>query len=135
MAKRSNLLIWLGIVLIITTGLIHFVDAPDSFDEATYKGVLFLANGAGALLASYGILANKRWGWALGLLVAVGALAGYVASRTVGMPGIPAEPDAWFEPLGLASLIVEGLFSVVALAILRTLLLPAQSTQTMPGAR
>lgn len=126
MTKRTNLLIWVGIILIVLTGLIHFVDAPDSFDEATYKGVLFLANGAGALLAAAGIWAGKRWGWTLGLLVAVGALAGYVASRTVGMPGIPAEPDAWFEPLGIASLVAEGLFSLVALSSLRAANVPAQ---------
>ncbi len=129
MTKRSNLLLWVGIILIIVTGLIHFVDAPDSFDEATYKGVLFLANGAGALLAAYGIWTGKRWGWTLGLLVAVGALAGYVASRTIGMPGIPAEPDAWFEPLGITSLLAEGLFSLVALSRLRAINVSAQHTR------
>jgi hypothetical protein len=87
------------------------------------------ANGAGALLAAYGIWGGKRWGWPLGLLVAVGALAGYVASRTVGMPGIPAEPDAWFEPLGVASLLAEGLFSLVALSSLRSTNVPAQPTR------
>jgi len=114
MRKDSKLIIWVGIALIIATGLIHFVDAPDSFDEATYKGVLFIANGIGALIAAYGIWKEKRWGWTMGLLVAVGALAGYIASRTVGLPGIPAEPDAWLEPLGVFSLLAEGLFSALA---------------------
>ena len=35
------------------------------------------------------------------------------ASRTVGLPFIPAEPDAWFEPLGVAAMIAEVLFIVV----------------------
>ena len=34
----------------------------------------------------------------------------YCLSRTVGLPYIPAEPDAWLEPLGVASLAAEGLF-------------------------
>ncbi len=34
-----------GIALILVTGAIHFIDAPGSFGDATYKGVLFLVNG------------------------------------------------------------------------------------------
>jgi hypothetical protein len=28
-----------------------------------------------------------------------------VLSRTIGLLGLPAEPDAWLEPLGLLSLL------------------------------
>ena len=70
MPSNSKLISWVGIALIIAVGLIHFISAPDSFDEATYKGVLFMANGVGALIAAYGIWQGKRWGWAMGLLVA-----------------------------------------------------------------
>ncbi len=38
---------WAGIILIIITGVIHFIDAPDSFGESTYKGILFTLNGIG----------------------------------------------------------------------------------------
>lgn len=107
--------VWLGIALIVVTGLVHFVDAPDAFEEATYKGLLFMANGLGALVAAYGILRGARWGWWLGLLVAGGAFVGYVASRTIGLPGLPPEPDAWLEPLGVVSLLAEG--GLVALAL------------------
>ncbi|MCU0651935.1 MAG: hypothetical protein MUC39_03225 [Candidatus Omnitrophica bacterium] len=37
----------------------------------------------------------------------------YCLSRTVGLPQIPAEPEAWFEPLGVISLLAEGLFVLV----------------------
>jgi hypothetical protein len=105
---------WLAIAAILGTGLIHLVEAPDSFDEATYKGVLFVANGVGALVAAVGVYRNRRGlGWILGLLVAGGAFLAYVASRTVGLPGLPAEPDAWLEPMGVASLLCEGLFIVL----------------------
>ena len=114
MSHQPRNLSWLGITLIVATGLIHAVNAPDSFQEAAYKGWLFCANGMGALVAAYGISRGKRsWGWNLGLLIASGSLIGYVASRTVGLPHIPAEPDAWLEPFGVASLIVEGLFVAV----------------------
>lgn len=111
MNNLPRIYVWLGIFLIVVVGLIHLVDAPDSFEEAAYKGWLFCANGAGALVAAFGISRGQRlWGWNLGLLIAAGSFLGYVASRTAGLPQIPAEPDAWLEPLGVASLIAEGLF-------------------------
>lgn len=103
---------------ILCTGFIHVAEARDAFGEATYKGLLFVANGLGALVAAFGIYRNQRSGWSLGLVVAAGALFGYVASRTVGLPGLPAEPDAWLEPIGVASLVCEALF-VILFAVAR----------------
>ena len=103
----------LGILFILGTGLIHAIEAHEGFEEAAYKGWLFCANGAGALVAAFGIFQKQKWGWSLGLVIAAGSLIGYVASRTIGLPLIPAEPDAWLEPLGVASLICETLFIVV----------------------
>lgn len=114
MNNQSKSIMWAGIVLIIITGIIHFIDAPDAFGEATYKGVLFTLNGIGAVVAAYGIFRGASWGWLLGLLVAGGAIVGYVISRTAGLPGLPVESE-WLEPLGVFSLIVEGIF--VALAV------------------
>jgi uncharacterized membrane protein YfcA len=114
MCKDLRVLRWLGIGLILIVGIIHVIDAPDSFQEAAYKGWLFYANGAGAVIAAYGIFRKQCWGWVLGLMVAAGAFLGYVASRTVGLPLIPAEPSAWLEPLGVVSLLAEAAFIVVS---------------------
>jgi hypothetical protein len=46
---------------------------------------------------------------------------GYVLSRTIGLPLLPAEPEAWFEPLGIASLLVEVAFLAIAVAWYTTL--------------
>ncbi len=119
MENVSKSIFWSGIVLIIIVGLIHVIDAPGCFEDAAYKGWLFYANGAGAALAACGIFLGKRWGWILGLMVAAGAFGGYVASRTVGLPLIPPEPDNWFEPLGVASLIAEGLYIAVFASAVR----------------
>ena len=114
MSEVSRKCMWAGITLILLIGLIHIIEVPDSFDEAAYKGWLFFANGLGALLAAYGIFRSKSsWGWGLGLLIAAGSFLGYVASRTIGLPGLPAEPDAWLEPLGVASLVAEGAFVIL----------------------
>jgi hypothetical protein len=113
MNKISKIFSWVGIVLILIIGLIHVIDAKDSFNDAVYKGWLFYANGLASLIAAYGIYHKNNWGWNLGFMIAVVSLGAYVASRTVGLPFIPAEPDAWLEPLGVAALITEGLFVVV----------------------
>ena len=114
MTTSSTTVKWLAMAAIVATGVIHLVEAPDAFGEATYKGVLFVANGVFALVAAVGVYQNQRTrGWLLGLLVAGGSLIGYVLSRTVGLPGLPAEPDAWLEPIGVASLVVEGLFGLL----------------------
>lgn len=102
---------WFAITAIVASGVIHLVEAPDAFGDARYKGILFVAQGLGALGAAVGIYrAGQGWGWVLGVLVAGGAFIGYVLSRTVGLPGLPAEPENWLEPMGVASLIAEGLF-------------------------
>jgi hypothetical protein len=120
-----------GIALILVTGAIHFVDAPGSFGDATYKGLLFVANGIAAMVAAVGIYRGERiWGWALGVLVAGGALVGYVISRTVGLPGL--EPEAWLEPLGILSLMVEAAF-IVLFALSRRVTL-RETLPTAPGA-
>lgn len=114
MTSSTHSLRIVAVVAIVATGLIHLATARDSFGEATYKGLLFVANGVGALVAAVGVYRDRAdWGWLLGALVAGGAFLGYVLSRTVGLPGLPAEPDAWFEPLGVASLVAEAVFLVV----------------------
>lgn len=114
MTTISKALKILAIISIIAVGLIHLGTARDAFAEATYKGLLFVANGVGALVAAVGVYRDRPgWGWLLGVVVAGGAMLGYVVSRTVGLPGLPAEPDAWLEPLGVASLVAEGLFLVL----------------------
>src|SRR5438552_18985961 len=112
--KPSAAVKWLAVVAILGTGLVHFLEAGDSFGEARYKGLLFVANGVGSLVAAIGIARNQRGlGWMLGLLVAGGAIIAYTASRTIGLPGLPAEPDAWLEPMGVASLACEGVFVIL----------------------
>jgi hypothetical protein len=117
MTTVSPAMKWLAIAAILCTGAIHVLEAQDAFSEATYKGMLFLGNGLGALVAAIGIYRNERvMGWVLGLLVAGGAIVAYVASRTIGLPGLPAEPDAWLEPIGVASLVCEAVFVLLFLA-------------------
>ena len=107
---------WLGIVLIIVTGLIHFIETPEYYGEAAYMGVLFALNGIGSLAAAYGIYKNQKWGWILGLLIAAGSIVGYIVSRTIGMPDFPIQE--WADTTGILSILVEALFSLLAVKML-----------------
>ena len=105
----SERLVGAGISLIVIVGLIHLINSPEDLEEGSYTGLLYLANFFGAVLAAIGIYRGGSWGWNLGALVSVGAFAGYVISRTIGLPGLAVE-DEWLEPLGLLSMVVEALF-------------------------
>jgi len=116
--SKRPLIVGAAIVAIIVTGLIHLVQGPQQYTEVPYVGILFYLNGAGAAIAAYGIYRDaKTWGWGLGMLIAGGAMALYVVSRTVGLPGMDVQE--WGEPIGLLSLIVEGLFLGLSVAYLR----------------
>ena len=118
-----------GVVLIVLTGLIHAVEAPEYLEEEAYVGVLFIANAVGAVLVAVGLLrGGPRWAWQLGLVVAGGAFVAFILSRTTGLPSF--KEDEW-EGLGIASLIVEGGFCLVALRALA----PARSTGRAGAAR
>lgn len=107
-----------GAGLILASGLIHLVLTPEHLEEAAYLGLLFLADFAGAVVAAFGIYRGRRWGWALGTLVAAGALVAYVVSGTVGLPGM--EPEGLLEPVGVVTKLVEALFlGLFVLAVIK----------------
>ena len=114
----SRIRTWSGIMLVLATGLIHGVEGPAHYHEATYQGLLFFLNAAGALVAARGISRGaKLWGWTLGALISAGALTLYIVSRTIGLPGLEIDDD-WLEPLGVASLLVEGLYVLVYASVM-----------------
>ena len=127
-------LIDLAVALIVALGLIHLVIAPDYFAEAPYESMLFAASGIAAFVAAVGIhRGSKTWGWGLGLLVASSAMVMYVASHTVGLPGLSVD-STWFEPIGVLSLIVEGSYVVLALKLLAQNPIPQQDEPRLTAA-
>jgi len=55
--------------------------------------------------------------WLTAGLIAALTLAGYTVSRTVGLPGDEGgDIGNWTEPLGLASLLIEGIVVLLAIA-------------------
>jgi hypothetical protein len=107
---------WTAITLMVVVGLIHLLEAPEYVQLAAYLGVLFLANALGAVVAIWGIIQAKEWGWLLGVLVAGGAFIAYVVSRAVGLPGFANAP--WFESIDVLALLVEAAFVAIAVKVL-----------------
>ncbi len=96
--------------LVLVAGSIHLLLTPEHFEEATYLGLLFVANVVGSALAAFGIYRGHRWGWVLGILVTGGAYRLYFVSATVGLPGV--EEGHLLEPVGILAKVVEALFLV-----------------------
>jgi hypothetical protein len=105
---------WPLAALIALVGLIHLYTAPDQFNDATYKGLLFLANGTGSAVAAFGIVRGLRRADQLALLIAVGTVAAYVCSRTLGLPGLGVDANT-FEPLGVLSVVAACGYTAVLL--------------------
>ena len=99
------------------TGIIHLALAPEYLGEQAYIGVLFILGGL-----TCAVLAARLWTvddaatWTLGALVSAGMFAGFVLSRTVGLPGFH---EAEWEASGLVTLLLEAGFVGLAAGALR----------------
>ena len=97
---------WIGIVLIVVTGLLnfhipHFLIEPNQRSDASRLiELVYLVNLFGAIAAAIGIYG----------VCALSALL-WLAQETVGLPGLPQQ---WSEPSRLVSLLIEIIFAVVA---------------------
>jgi len=110
--------------------LIHVLDLSSKFEETPYIGVLFIGLIITSLLIAEVLLrSDDLRAWSAAGLLAAATILGYCISRTVGLPGQPEDDIGnWLEPLGLASLLVEG--GVVWLSASRLL---AQRAQPVPA--
>ncbi len=97
--------------------LIHLLDLPGKIEEAPYLAVGYLALIGLALLTAESLVRRDTvLGWLAALGLSAATVAGFVATRTVGLPGATDDIGNWLEPLGLASLFVEGVVILLALA-------------------
>ena len=99
--------------------LIHVLQLPGAFSDTFYLGLLFI----GAIVAAVALAAALTLASDGGLWTATAALPalillGYVLSRTTGLPDATNDVGEWEEPLGLASMVVEGLVVCVGGGVL-----------------
>jgi len=132
-AVRDGIARACAVVGLAAVALIHLLDTPGKFDETPYMGWMFVALIVGCVAAGAALVhGSDPRAWAAAVLLGVAPLAGYILTRTTGLPQAMDDIGNWTEPLGLASLFVEGSLAALAGAILGgRVALPARA----PGAR
>lgn len=130
----------IGVAALAVATVIHVLEFFDA--ETLALAALFVASAAGTFAGVVLLLARgPRSGWLVGGITSLLTLAAYCVTRTVGIPGVDPSEDIgnWSEPLGIMSLIVEGLvivLAVVALADAHRLSVHravAEARASMPG--
>ena len=103
-----------GVVGLAGIALIHLLDLRRTILGTPYLGWMYIALIIAALACAFELVrTGSRVAWSGGMLLAGGAMLGYVLSRTAGLPGSDDDIGNWLEPLGLASLFVEGLLLAI----------------------
>jgi hypothetical protein len=100
--------------------LVHLLDVQSKLEETPLVGVMFIALIVATLvLAELLVRGARRELWLAGAVLAGLTLLGYVISRTLGLPGAPADDIGnWFEPLGLASMLLEAAVVWVCVSVI-----------------
>jgi hypothetical protein len=103
----------LAAALLAATGALHLVLAPEYLQEQAYIGALFILGGLASLAVAARLWTrDDRLAWGLGAAIAAGMAAGFILSRSVGLPGFH-ESD--WELSGILSVLLEaGFISVLA---------------------
>ena len=112
--------------LCLAVAVVHVINQGGlTVREPRYVGIGYLVLEVEAVVAATMLVfsATRTW-WLLSLGVAAGPLAGYVLSRSVGLPGYTDDVGNWFDPLGLASLAVEATLLVLAALAVVSLVRP-----------
>jgi hypothetical protein len=119
--------------------LIHVLQLPDAFAAVDYLGVLFvLAILGSVMLAALMTRVSDERTWAATGALPLLILIGYLLSRTSGLPAFTDDVGEWSEPLGLASLVFEGLLICLSATVLSThqtgaVRAPAARREPSPG--
>ncbi|MEW2295622.1 hypothetical protein ABZ719_23435 [Streptomyces sp. NPDC006743] len=112
---------WAGALLCLVVAGIHVVDQGGftATRDPAYVGIAYHVLEIAAVVAAVLLLMRlPRPGWLLAAGVAAGPVLGYLLSRGPGLPDYRDDVGNWTEPLGLASLAVEGTLLLVSVPLL-----------------
>jgi hypothetical protein len=114
-AIRHTTLRALGFGGMLAIALIHLLDVIGKIKETPYLGLMYIAlMVASVAVAFYLLHTGSARAWAVAGLLAAATLTGFILSRTTGLPSASDDIGNWTEPLGLASLFVEGAMVILA---------------------
>src|SRR4051794_13560591 len=111
-----------AVIGLLGIALIHLLDLQSKFQETPYLGVMYLLLIAASLgTAAALVRRDESKAWAAAAFISAATIVGYAVNRTVGMPAATEDIGNWLEPLGLASLFVEGIVCAVSVYALSDL--------------
>jgi hypothetical protein len=112
-------------LLALAVAGVHVADQGgiSSFTSPDWLGWSYRLIEAGGVLTAIALLLPwARWlGWAAAVLLGTGPFLGYVASRSIGLPGDHGDIGNWNDWVGTVSLTVEVALVVVSLGMLWSL--------------
>jgi hypothetical protein len=109
----------LAVVGLSGMALIHLLDVQSKFQELPYMGVMYVGLiVSSVVLAGLLVRSSDRRVWLAAALLPAVVILGYTLTRTTGLPQDSGDIGNWSEPLGIASLFVEGLLVALSGAVL-----------------
>ena len=121
-AVRDGIARTIAVIGLAGVALIHLLDLPGKFQETPYLAWLYVGLIFGCLIVAAALVrSSDPRAWTAAALLPLGALVGYTLTRTIGLPQAMDDIGNWAEPLGLASLFVEGSLVALSCAMLTSL--------------
>jgi hypothetical protein len=126
-----------GALLALAVATAHVADqgGVTAFTAPDWLGWAYRLIEVGGVLVAAVLLwpRSGRLGWAAAALLGVGPFVGYLASRTVGVPGDAADVGNWADWVGTLALIVEAALVTIGLAMVLGIS-PARRALSVSGA-
>jgi len=131
-----------GALLAVAVAAVHVADqgSVTTLADPAWIGWGYRAIEVGGLLTALALLlavpagrALARLGWAAALLLGAAPMLGYLASRTIGLPGDAGDVGNWGDWVGVVSLFLEAALIVLSVSMLLTLRARA-AARTEPAA-
>jgi hypothetical protein len=111
-----------GIALALAVSTVHVADQGGitAFTFPDWLGWSYRLIEVGGVLVALTLIWPRlaRLSWAAGVLLGLGPMVGYLASRTVGVPSDPADVGNWSDWVGTLSLVIEAGLILMSLGML-----------------
>jgi hypothetical protein len=103
-------------VCLLGVAATHILDLGHKLAEAPYMGAAFIVLIAGSIAAALLLLDGRlvSVGWRVAMMLSLGAMVGYLLSRSVGLPQLASHVGHWADPAGIAALTFEAAIAVLA---------------------
>jgi hypothetical protein len=107
------------LALAVTTAHVADQGGVTAFTAPDWLGWAYRLIEVGGVVVAGALLwpRSGRLGWAAAALLGVAPFVGYLASRTVGVPGDPGDVGNWADWVGTLALIVEAALVTIGLGM------------------